>query len=157
MKILVMSDMHGRSENFEKAIENEPDAKNIIFLGDGIKKAEELSYIYGDKNFYMVAGNCDGLFGFEPAVKIITISGFKILITHGHTFGVKTSLTSLKERAALEKADIALYGHTHKADITVENGIYLMNPGTLAGYNGLYSYLVIEISDNNIYPKIVKL
>ncbi len=32
MKILVMSDMHGHTSNFERAIEKEKDAKNIIFL-----------------------------------------------------------------------------------------------------------------------------
>lgn len=157
MKILVMSDMHGNTSNFERAIEREKDAKNIIFLGDGLSKAEELSYIYEDRNFYMVPGNCDGFALFEPATKIIKINGVKILITHGHAFSVKTSLNQLKERAALEGVSVALYGHTHKADITLERGTFFVNPGTLAGFNGLYSYATIEIKDKVITPKIVAL
>lgn len=157
MKILVMSDLHGAISNAESAIEKENDAKAVIFLGDGLKSAEELSYIYNDRRFYMVAGNCDGLISFEPATRIIEISGKKLLITHGHPFGVKQSLRMLKERAKLEGVSLALYGHTHIADIRNEDGIFFVNPGTLSERGSFASYAVIEIDGDKIYPKIVKL
>ena len=157
MKILVMSDMHGCVSGFERALEKESDAKNVIFLGDGFKKAEELSFMYDDRNFYMVPGNCDGFEMFSPATKIIKINGTKILITHGHAFSVKSSLTALKQRAILEEVKIAFYGHTHIADIKNENGIWFINPGTLAGYNGLSSYATVQINDKGIFPKIERL
>lgn len=157
MKILVTSDMHGAVQNFETALEREKDAKNVIFLGDGINKAEEISFMYSDKNFYMVSGNCDGIFTAEPPTKIITLGGVKILITHGHPYSVKSSLSLLLQRAEQEGVKIALYGHTHIANVEQRNGIWLVNPGTLYGYNGLCSYSTIDITDGKIYPKIVKI
>lgn len=88
MKILVMSDMHGRVSNFEKAIENHPDARNIIFLGDGLTKAEDISFCYEDRIFHMVPGNCDGFDFLAPTTKFIELNGAKIMITHGHIYNV---------------------------------------------------------------------
>ena len=157
MKILVMSDMHGRVSNFEKAIENHPDARNIIFLGDGLTKAEDISYCYEDRIFHMVPGNCDGFDFLSPTTKFIELNGAKIMLTHGHIYNVKSSLTLLKQKAISENVSLCLYGHTHNADITYENGIYFVNPGTLAGKNGLYSYAVVDITDTGIVPRIMEL
>ena len=35
MRMLVMSDLHRRRSAFEKAIEQQPDAVQVVFLGDG--------------------------------------------------------------------------------------------------------------------------
>lgn len=157
MKVLVMSDMHGRVNNFEKALEKQGDAVNVVFLGDGLSKAEELSFCYNDRRFFMVPGNCD-LFDFDtPTTKFFEINGAKIMATHGHSYSVKSSLTMLKQKAVSEGVDICLYGHTHNADILYENGIYFVNPGTLAGKNGFYSYAVIDITDKGILPSIVEI
>lgn len=152
-----MSDMHGRVSNFEKALENTPDIRNVIFLGDGLSKAEDISYCYDDRKFYMVAGNCDCFDFLSPTTKFIELNGAKIMLTHGHTYNVKSSLTMLKQKAKSEKADLCLYGHTHNANIEYENGIYFVNPGTLAGKNGLYSYAVVDITESGIVPKIMEL
>lgn len=157
MKIIVASDMHGALNNFERAIENHPDIKNIFFLGDGISKAEDISYCYETKKFYMVPGNCDSPFSFLPTTGYEFIEGVKILYTHGHAYNVKSSLSSLKEKALESGSKLCLYGHTHNADILYENGIYFVNPGTLAGKNGLYSYAVIDITKEGIVPRIMEL
>ncbi|MBQ4154044.1 MAG: YfcE family phosphodiesterase [Clostridia bacterium] len=157
MKILVTSDMHGKVSYFEKAINNHPDIKNIFFLGDGLSKAEEISYCYDNKTFYMVPGNCDNPFSFLSTTGYEFIEGVKILYTHGHAYNVKSSLSYLKEKAKESQSKLCLYGHTHNADILYENGIYFVNPGTLAGKNGLYSYAVIDITKEGIVPRIMEI
>ena len=42
MRIIVISDTHGRPSLIEKIIEAQPDAKDIFFLGDLIKDIELL-------------------------------------------------------------------------------------------------------------------
>ena len=54
--------------------------------------------------------------------------------------------------------DIALYGHTHIANILYEDGIYIVNPGSCSqSRNGKESYAVIDIEPNGIMPIIVEL
>ena len=48
----------------------------------------------------------------------------------------------------MEKLDcsVALYGHTHQADVTELGGVLLVNPGSLrfdVGQGGSYAYLVV--------------
>jgi len=42
MRILVVSDVHGRDNLFREAIESQPAARTVIFLGDGIRGAEDM-------------------------------------------------------------------------------------------------------------------
>ncbi len=156
MRLLVMSDMHGRKNYFEKAIDSQPEAKNIIFLGDGATAAAGLSEFYPDRNFYIVEGNCDFSTEF-PTTRYLEFEGKKILITHGHTFGVKFGTGNLLEGAKQSGVDIALYGHTHIANIDYHNGIYLVNPGSLCGMPTPASYATIDIVSGGIFPNIVKI
>ena len=45
MRILIVSDSHGNPQNVEKAI-NMLNPDHLIFLGDGEREIENLSYIY---------------------------------------------------------------------------------------------------------------
>ena len=59
MRIIVISDTHGRPSLIEKIIEAQPDAKDIFFLGDLIKDIEDMPFMYPSRNFHIVSGNCD--------------------------------------------------------------------------------------------------
>ena len=59
MRILVISDSHGNTRNIERALEKQPEANIIIHLGDGADDIVDLEFVYRDKQFYQVAGNCD--------------------------------------------------------------------------------------------------
>ena len=59
MRILVISDSHGNTRNIERAVESQPEANIIIHLGDGADDIVDLEFVYRDKQFYQVAGNCD--------------------------------------------------------------------------------------------------
>ena len=148
MRILVISDSHGSLRNIEKAIEAQPDAKHVIFLGDGEKDIEEASYIYDDRIFHIVKGNCD-FFSDRNTSDTVTINGIKIYFTHGHFM---RDVEKIVESARSVNAKIALYGHTHVAYTNYIDGVYLMNPGSITSPRDQFrgSYGVIDITDGGI-------
>lgn len=154
MRILVMSDCHGRSGNVKRALENEPSAKNVFYLGDGARDVYELSKSFADRNFYIVKGNCDPFSDF-PESGTVVLGGKNIFYTHGHRQGVKYDLGTLAVTAREVHADIALYGHTHISCIVYDGGLYLINPGSVSeGRDGRQSYAVIDIMPSGVLPAI---
>ena len=102
----------------------------VIHLGDLQEDAEELTYVYPRLPICMVPGNCDG-WTMEPLKKQITLAGKKVLLSHGHLWGVKRGYEAAVADAQACGADILLFGHTHKALCQqLEDGLWMMNPGT---------------------------
>ena len=156
MRIVVISDSHKRSDIVEKILYSQPDAKVVLFLGDNAGDIEDLQYIFTDKQFYILSGNCD-YFSTYPSSNIAVISGKKIFYTHGHTLSVKYGSENLLKTAKQNGCDIALYGHTHISNILYEDGIYIVNPGSCAEpRDNRRSYAVIDIEPNGIMPIIVE-
>ncbi len=156
MRILVISDSHGKSYEIEKVIEAQPEAKHIFFLGDCVRDIEDLSFCYADRNFHIVEGNCDG-YTMYKSCDAENICGKRILYTHGHTYSVKSGKTRLIEWAKAQNADIVLYGHTHVAEGEYIDGVYFVNPGSLcSGRCGFTSYAVVDITDSGIMPIIIR-
>ncbi len=152
MRILVISDSHGRTSKIEQAIENEKEAKHIFFLGDCVKDIEDYPFIYPDRTFHIVSGNCDYSSVLKSADKV-TLAGKNIFFTHGHHLSVKSGTERLKQFAKVEKADIVLYGHTHVAKTEYANGVHFVNPGSLySAREGSTGYAVIDIEESGIIP-----
>lgn len=143
MRILVVSDSHGRSSLLYEAIEAEPTAAAVVFLGDGLREAEEVELAYPDRRFFLVCGNCDMGALSTPAVREERLGGVTVLMTHGHLFGVKSGVGALKREALTRGAQVVLYGHTHVPDVRYENGLYLLNPGSIA-HSGTYGVADVE-------------
>ena len=88
---------------------------------------------------------------------MITVLGKKIFYTHGHTLSVKYGIGNLLKTAKDNGCDIALYGHTHTANIVYEDGVYIVNPGSCSQpRDSRASYAVIDIEKNGIMPIIVE-
>ena len=156
MRILVISDSHGRALEIEKAIEAQPEAKHIFFLGDCVSDVEDLQYCYADRIFHIVEGNCDG-YTMYKTVDAENLFGKRIVYTHGHSLGVKGGKARLYTVAKEQNADIVLFGHTHVAEAEYVDGVYYVNPGSLcSGRCGYTSYAVIDIVESGIMPVIVK-
>lgn len=152
MRILVISDSHGRTSKIEEVIEKEIEAKHIFFLGDCVKDIEDYRFIYPDRTFHIVSGNCDYSSVFKSADTIV-LAGKKIFFTHGHHLSVKSSAERLKQFAKVEKADIVLYGHTHIAKTEYADGVHFVNPGSLCrAAEGSTGYAVIDIEESGIIP-----
>lgn len=157
MRIVVISDSHKRSDIVEKILYAQPDASHVFFLGDNAGDIEDLQYIFPNKIFHILSGNCD-YFSNYPSSGMVSVAGKKIFFTHGHTLSVKYGVENLLKTTRQNGCDIALYGHTHIANILYEDGIYIVNPGSCSqSRNGKESYAVIDIEPNGIMPIIVEL
>ena len=143
MKILVISDTHGKLNKIRDIWPKLTDIDLIIhagdFISDGNKLERELKV-----PVLAVKGNCDGGYSRNDFKTFDTEYG-KIMITHGHMENVKYQLNTLMYKAMENQCKAVVFGHTHKALIEHEQGIYLINPGSLTlprdGSSGSYAII----------------
>ena len=154
MRILVVSDTHKDVYSLRKAILEQTKAEIVIHLGDGADEAQEMKESFPEKMFLMVRGNCDWG-NTVPIFGDVTINGKNIFYTHGYTYHVKLGMSEAISTARDHKADILLFGHTHDAMVDYEDGLYIMNPGSLYGSTGTYG--TIDLTDAGIFTNIVKI
>ena len=153
-KCIVMSDTHGSLKGIEKLKSLFGENDYIIHLGDGAGDLKDVFSQYPDK-VYLCKGNCDFVSVYPDEV-VLEIEQTRILCCHGHQYGVKTLLGVLAREAKQRGCDVALYGHTHRADICEMDGVTLINPGSLryaADAGGSYCYLVVH--KDKVTPVIV--
>ena len=140
-KILVLSDSHSYFDKVLKIFEKEkPDI--VIGAGDGIKDIDDLSYVHPEAKYYMVKGNCDYFDRSHNEENLFEIDNIKIFLTHGHLYGVKRSLSSIKEIGKKLNVSLIVFGHTHKPYIEKDGDITLFNPG--ATEDGRYGIIILE-------------
>ncbi|MBQ6810429.1 MAG: YfcE family phosphodiesterase [Firmicutes bacterium] len=130
MKILVFSDSHGCVGAMQKIAEKEqPDM--ILHLGD---HEYDCDGAFGAVRVVKVRGNCDHG-SMEEKERFLDFGKTKILMTHGHFYGVKSGLASLLRRGEELGATLILFGHTHRRYLWQNQEYSVMNPGTpLDGY-----------------------
>ena len=121
LKILVFSDSHRALGTMYDAIERlRPDA--VIHLGDHLEDAESMESVFSGVDFYHVPGNCDYFTNVPPSLTI-SLDGVR------HRYNVKLGYESLANAAHFSGAQLALFGHTHRALLEEQDGLWLMNPG----------------------------
>jgi len=141
MRALVFSDSHGMGDEILWLLEdawkrtgNQP-IDWYIHCGDGLSDFERLKEyaVRHDPhaNFCAVRGNCDFGWSDYPATAQITIGGVQVFVTHGHHYHVKSGLMNLDYAAEERGCSIALYGHTHVANMETGRAL-LLNPGSAA-------------------------
>lgn len=156
MRVLVISDSHRNGRVIEKILYAQPTASHVFFLGDLAGDMEDFEYIFPEKQFHILSGNCD-YFSTFPSSGIEKVSGKKIFYTHGHTLGVKSSTVHLLKTAKEQGCDIALFGHTHIPLTLYEDGVWIVNPGSCnSPRDGKPTYAVIDIEENGIMPIIIE-
>ena len=57
------------------------------------------------------------------------LEGHKIMVTHGHNYGVSMDLYGVSEEAAARGCEIVCFGHTHKPVVEKKKGVLVINPG----------------------------
>lgn len=143
MRILVVSDTHGNETALCRVIEAQPTARVVIHLGDGVEEAESAAHAYPDRKFHLIRGNNDGIAGRHyPTSEELLLGGKRLFCTHGHGYRVKLGLYDAVCAARERGADMLLFGHTHQPLTDYEDGLYLLNPGSL-GYGGTYAFVDI--------------
>ena len=120
----------------------------VIHLGDHADDAERLRRQFPMLPMVGVKGNCDYSDFDTPEQRLVEYGGVRVLMAHGHRFGVKSGLLRYYLYAVENQVDVALFGHTHCVYCEKKDSIWLMNPGS-CGY-GRSSYGVIEIQEGQI-------
>lgn len=133
---LIFSDSHRSLFGMYRAIDaHKPD--QVIHLGDLLRDAEEVAESYPNIPFCTVPGNCDG-WTTQELKKLITLGGRRFLLSHGHAWRVKQGYGAAIAEARQVRADVLLFGHTHKAYCErLEDGLWVLNPGASRSSYGL--------------------
>ncbi len=142
MKIIVMSDSHGNTQALIDAVFDEQ-PQLILHLGDYERDCGKVREAYPMIDLRAVRGNCD-FRAREPEYDEFVVQDKRIFMTHGHQYGVKTGLNSVMNSGFARRADILLFGHTHIPYYDVVEGMYIVNPGSIAFREQTYAVLEIE-------------
>lgn len=149
MKIGIVSDSHGSTRAIDRMLSHLAAEGVTLWLhaGDITPDAEYLAMVTeGKAKVRYVAGNSDWP---EPGARyddVVEAAGHRIFLTHGHMYGVRFTTKMLCDAAGESGCDIAVYGHTHVAEISTGH-ITVLNPGSVARPRDAMqgSFLVMEL------------
>ena len=130
MRILVISDSHGRNDDVAGVIEQVGHIDMLIHCGD-VERGN-------DYNLEL------------PSQDIFNIGDYKVLVVHGHTFCVYRGVERLKQYALQNHIDIVMFGHTHKPYIEIDEDVTVLNPGSVSyprQSDHMPTFLIMEIDD----------
>lgn len=163
MKIGLISDTHGYTDGWGKAVELFGDIEFAIHTGDILSSGPfnprfepynplELAKAINFAPFPTIftKGNCDAevdvnaiAFPIQNPFTFIYADGLRIMATHGHLYD-EAKLIEFGRRYAL---DIIVTGHTHDRSIKAKEGIVFVNPGSASlpkGEDEITSVGIIE-------------
>ncbi len=157
MKIMIVSDTHGRQERYRRALTLEEKAgipDKIIHCGDVEGDEEWIRRSTQCMSVPMVRGNCD-FFSKLPSELELDIAGLKVLVAHGHQYGVSMGTERIEEEARDRGCQIVMFGHTHRPVIQENDGLWIINPGSLSyprqdGHK--YTYIIMTV-DEGVEPE----
>lgn len=158
LRIGVVSDSHGDEDRLFLAARRLGRLDVLCFLGDVVGDAEylaaQLAQMGRSTVSYTVRGNNDFSCPY-PLELTVELMGKKLLLTHGHLWGVKQGLGRLSYHARESRADIVLYGHTHIPRSEYDDHIFFLNPGA-AGFRHP-TCAVLELSREKLGLEMLKL
>lgn len=154
MKVLIISDTHGKIDNVKMILERTIPlgVGAILHCGDYASDARLLQKQYPDIETHYVYGNCDIGFGGAYS-ETVEIEGVNFYMTHGHRYSVKWGeYDDLLIDTIAHGAQVAVCGHSHCAYIAWQEGILLLNPGSITQpRDGRYpSYAIVEVETGQI-------
>ena len=146
MKILIVSDTHGRHSAFDKALKEAGKIDALVHLGDTEGGEDYIEAVCGCPA-YVLAGNND-FFSDNLREMEVAFGTKKAFMTHGHYYYVSLGPERIIEEGKMRNADIVMFGHTHKPFLEMIDGMIVLNPGSLSyprqeGRKG--SYIMMEI------------
>jgi len=157
LKIVVLGDSHGEIKNLDFIMKDLKDTDYIIHTGDYFNDGEYIAKNYG-MNVIGVRGNCDFTSQGEEEI-IKNIGGKRFFIAHGHQYGIKYDLNRFFYRGRELDADIIIFGHSHMPYYSVEDGIILLNPGSISQPRGgsFKSFAIVRIEKGEISAEIISI
>ncbi len=156
-KYLVVSDTHGRDQNFYDVLDIEEPLDGIIHCGD-FEGSEGRFAMASNCPVYFVAGNNDFFSDLNREIEF-DLEGHHFFVTHGHNYMVSMDLENIRSEGISRGADVIIFGHTHKPVAKELDGVYLFNPGSLSyprQEERKPSYLLINIDFDNMIKYEIK-
>lgn len=154
MRVGVFADSHGDHEALDDLLERMGALDAVCFLGDVERDAEHLrlrlAAMPNQPPLYAVRGNNDVFSTCTlPWEMLIELGGKRIYMTHGHRL---SGLMGLAYKAQECGAQIALFGHTHRALCETAQGVLLLNPGSAGNFcrGGRARASVLEIDKGRV-------
>ncbi|MCP9312627.1 metallophosphoesterase [Liquorilactobacillus satsumensis] len=147
IRFLVVSDSHGDREILEKLrAKYQGKVDGMFHCGDSELAPDDELFT----DFQVVMGNCD----YDPRFKELILTEYgseRVLLTHGHLYGVNNGMERLGFLAASKQATIVLFGHTHLLGAEYRKKCLFLNPGSISFPRGEYSslggtYAVLEVT-----------
>lgn len=161
MKVLVISDTHGKTQRVGHLIQmlRPYGLTHILHAGDYITDTLELQKQYPDLTIEGVPGNCDFRDHGIERHRLIEVGGVPIFLTHGDKHHVKYDYDELYIDAVAHEAKIAIFGHTHSAFKEKREDIVLLNPGSLTQPRDTTypSFAILEIENGQLKNAEIKL
>ena len=127
MRILVISDSHGRNDDVAGVIEQVGPIDMLIHCGD-VERGDDYIRSLVDCPVHMVSGNND----------------------YNLDLPAQDILERLKQYALQNSIDIVMFGHTHKPYIEIDEDVTILNPGSVSyprQPDHMPTFLIMEIDD----------
>lgn len=144
-----MSDSHGCNHEVSYVLEKEKDADLFLHCGDICVD----KYVFPE--VIAVSGNND--YYDYPMQRVLNVEGHRLIMFHSHQFSFVRAKEKMIQRAKENDCDIICYGHTHMPMNKVEEGIRIINPGSL--YHNRdgspISYAILNVTKDKVEAKIV--
>ena len=150
MKLVVVSDSHGKADILEEIVLKHPDAAAYLHCGD-IDAPQEYY-----PEYTIVRGNND-LFYDYPDYRILEVGKHRIYMAHSHSFSYLHRLEQMAKTARENRCDIFCYGHTHVAKDETIDGVRLINPGSLwrSRDGRAPSYAILTLNEENVEVEFI--
>ncbi|QED48833.1 metallophosphoesterase [Cytobacillus dafuensis] len=155
MKILIVSDSHRLSGDLTSIKEKHAmEVDLMIHCGDSELAANDPCL----NGFAVVRGNCDFDKNF-PEDHVENIGDYRVLVTHGHLYSVKSTLMNLSYRAKELDASIVCFGHSHYLGAEMIDNILFINPGSIKQPRGRTekTYVILEIESAEVNLRVFEL
>jgi putative phosphoesterase len=132
VRIAVFSDTHGSLLQLPLVRAQLGQVDWLLHAGDYHRDAAPLAAELGvpADRVRAVVGNCDYHMT-DPTHALVEIGGVRILLTHGHLYGVKHTLDRIYYKAREAQVRVAVFGHSHVPVSIDDGGVLLLNPGSL--------------------------
>ena len=149
MKILIVSDTHGKHNNLDEILDLEEPIDMFIHCGD-VEGAEIYLDAVMDCEKHMVRGNND-FFSDLPREEEFEIGPYKVFLTHGHNYNVSLDPGYITDEGRDRDVDIVMFGHTHKPYLDIQEDITVLNPGSVSyprQEGRRPGYMILEMDEN---------
>ena len=129
MKILIISDTHGKTGALKELLKKVKPIDMLIHCGD-MEGSEDDIRKAADCPVHIVAGNND-FFCDLPKEDEFCLGKYHVLVTHGHYYYISMGTELLKEDARARGFNLVMFGHTHRPYLEQAGDITILNPGSL--------------------------